>query len=366
MEKLTSADLQKAPASGQQKVPTFGLLPEPEKMNGAYIGSALINVCLLAFFIVLSLFAWHQKIVARQHEELSMLVTKKPADKPKPPPRTPIKPPPAELLREIAPKIVYQRQVVENAPHMVQIKVNVPNAPVLPPYRPVDVALPPQPKVGMFQANVPTATANNQSRPTTRTGGFGDPTGARVNPNSNNSQVAAYGSFQNSIGSQSGAGSARRGSVHGVSFGSGYANGQPGGGGHGKVSTAGFGIQHGVARGPQGTVQTNAFHNNVVAQNAAPQVANTNQEFKQVQILFHPRPEYTSEAKQMHIQGEVVLEVRFTADGSVQVLRVVHGLGHGLDEQAIRAAEQTKFKPAMKDGRPVDMTTYYRIDFQLA
>jgi Gram-negative bacterial TonB protein C-terminal len=45
---------------------------------------------------------------------------------------------------------------------------------------------------------------------------------------------------------------------------------------------------------------------------------------------------------------------------------VVRGLGHGLDEQAIRVAEETQFKPATRDGRPVDITTYYRIDFQLA
>jgi TonB family protein len=85
-----------------------------------------------------------------------------------------------------------------------------------------------------------------------------------------------------------------------------------------------------------------------------------------VEVISHPRPEYTPEAKQMKIQGDVVLEVRFSADGRVHVIRVVRGLGHGLDEQAIRVAEATHFKPATRDGRPVDITTYYRIDFQLA
>ena len=361
MTKLASAN--------SQKVPTFGLLPESDRMNGAYTASAIINVCLLGLFMVLSLIALHQKVVAKRQESLTLLMPMKPADIPKPRPHVHVTPPPPELLRSIAPKIVFQHATAENAPHMSAMKLKAPNAPVLPPYRPADVALPPQPKVGMFQTNVPTAVANNQGKPSTKTGGFGDPTGARTNPNSTSNQVAAYGSFQNSIGGDTGSGSARKGSVHGVAFGSGYANGRAGGGGHGKVASTGFGnnMTGGTGQGPQGTVQTANFHNDTVGGvGATPKLANTETNTKQVQILFHPRPEYTSEAKQMRIQGEVVLEVRFSADGRVEVLRVVHGLGHGLDEQAIRAAQQTTFKPATKDGRPVDTTTYYRIDFQLA
>lgn len=359
----------KLSSTNSQSIPTFGLLPEADRMNGAYTASAVINVCLLGLFMVLSLIALHQKIVAKKQEQLTLLVPIKPADVPKPRPHIHVTPPPPDVLRNMAPKIVFQHATVENAPHMSAMKLKAPNAPVLPPYKPADVALPPQPKVGMFQTNVPTAVANNQSKPSTKTGGFGEATGAQVNPNSTNSQVAAYGSFQNSTGASTGAGSARKGSVQGVAFGSGYANGRPGGAGHGAVASTGFGnnMTGGTSRAPQGTVQTAGFHNDTMGGAAAtPKLANTEVNTKQVQILFHPRPEYTSEAKQMRIQGEVVLEVRFSADGKVQVLRVVHGLGHGLDEQAIRAAQQTTFKPATKDGRPVDTTTYYRIDFQLA
>lgn len=357
MEQLAPAEM--------EKVPTFGLLPEPKTTSGAFLGSAAVNVALLGLFLVLSVYMWRQRILVHNNVQLTMVPIKQ-EDKPKPKPK-PVEhvvPPTPELIKELAPKIVYHAEVQENAPHMVQIKVA--NAPVLPPYRPVDVALPPQPKVGMFQSNTATQVANNQGRPSPKTGGFGDPTGARVNPNSSASQLAAYGSFQNAPGEGSGSGMARKGSVHGVSFGSGYANGQPGGGGHGKVSSAGFATAMvGAAHGPQGTVQNTAF-TTTVARPTGPTVAQVQQDFQQVKILYHPRPEYTPEAKQLHIQGEVVLEVRFSANGDVQVLRVVHGLGHGLDEQAIRAAEQTRFKPAMKDGRPIDMTTYYRIDFQLA
>lgn len=357
MSKPISANLQE-PA-------TFGLLPESEGMNGAYAVSAILNVCLLGLFMVLSLFALHQRIVAKQHESLTLLIPVKPAEVPKPIPHTQITPPPPDLLRNIAPKIVFQTAPVEEAPHMAHMKLDMPNAPVLPPYKPVDVALPPQPKMGMFQTNVPTIVANNMGHTSTKMGGFGDTSGARTNANSTNSQVSAYGSFQNSVGAQTGAGSARKGSVQGVNFGSGYAGGQVGGAGHGKVTSTGFGTSLAAAHGPVGVVQSAGFHNTETT-NAGIKVANTESDFKQVQILFHPTPEYTPEAKQMRIQGEVVLEVRFAADGTVQVIRVVHGLGHGLDEQAIHAAEQTKFKPATKGGRAIDMTTYYRIDFQLA
>jgi TonB family protein len=58
--------------------------------------------------------------------------------------------------------------------------------------------------------------------------------------------------------------------------------------------------------------------------------------------------------------------VVFTAGGDVRVLDVVRGLGHGLDESALRAARQIKFKPALRDGQPVDSTATVHILFQLA
>jgi hypothetical protein len=47
-------------------------------------------------------------------------------------------------------------------------------------------------------------------------------------------------------------------------------------------------------------------------------------------------------------------------------LRIVNGLGHGLDEQARRVAENIHFKPAMRNGQPVDHTTLIHVTFQLA
>ena len=68
----------------------------------------------------------------------------------------------------------------------------------------------------------------------------------------------------------------------------------------------------------------------------------------------------------MKLEGEVLLQVLFTATEEVRVLDIVRGLGHGLDENAIRAAQQIRFKPARRDGEPVDSTATVHIIFQLA
>jgi TonB family protein len=85
-----------------------------------------------------------------------------------------------------------------------------------------------------------------------------------------------------------------------------------------------------------------------------------------VEIVFKPTPAYTDEAKALRIQGEVILEVEFTARGDARVVRVVQGLGHGLDESAARAASQIRYTPARSAGRPVDVRTIVHIVFQLS
>jgi len=85
-----------------------------------------------------------------------------------------------------------------------------------------------------------------------------------------------------------------------------------------------------------------------------------------VEILAKPKPNYTEEGRKLKIEGEVRLEVEFTATGEVHVIRILQGLGHGLDEQAVRAAKQIKFKPAQRQGKPVDSTATLHIIFQLA
>jgi TonB family protein len=85
-----------------------------------------------------------------------------------------------------------------------------------------------------------------------------------------------------------------------------------------------------------------------------------------IEIQFKPRPVYSDEARRLRIEGEVQIEAVFEASGVLQIVRVVRGLGHGLDEAAIAAARGIRFRAAERGGRPVDSTAMVRIAFELA
>ena len=88
--------------------------------------------------------------------------------------------------------------------------------------------------------------------------------------------------------------------------------------------------------------------------------------FEGIEILEKPRPIYTDEARRLRIEGTVQLRVVFGAAGQIRVVAVVKGLGHGLDEAAVQAAEAIRFRPARRDGRPVDAPAVIQIQFQIA
>lgn len=85
-----------------------------------------------------------------------------------------------------------------------------------------------------------------------------------------------------------------------------------------------------------------------------------------VEVLYEPNPGYTQEARLLKMEGDVVLEVVFLASGQLQVTRVASGLGHGLDEAAIQAAKQIRFRPAKQNGNPIDFAARVRIEFRLS
>jgi TonB family protein len=136
------------------------------------------------------------------------------------------------------------------------------------------------------------------------------------------------------------------------------------------VTSAGFGDIAGGGSGNRqrsGTVSQGGFGQ---VTTAAPVAKTRSSEekanVKPVEVLFKPRPAYTDEARQLHVEGEVLVEVTFTATGQLVVRRVVRGLGHGLDESALRAAREIKYKPALRDGAPYDSTALVHIVFELA
>jgi TonB family protein len=140
----------------------------------------------------------------------------------------------------------------------------------------------------------------------------------------------------------------------------------------GVVASAGFGggvAATGYAQGGGGTgVAVSGFEKvGQVAQFPlkslpAPQPT----EFQPVELLSKPSPVYTEEARRLGIQGEVTLSVVFQAGGAIRILEVVNSLGHGLDQAAQQAASQIRFKPARRNGKPVDFPATLRIEFRLA
>jgi TonB family protein len=189
-----------------------------------------------------------------------------------------------------------------------------------------------------------------------QTGGFGDPNGVPASENHGRPiTIAQAGSYDlpsgpgygNGIGGSHGA----RGVVASTGFGSGVATGDSAGtvvAVRGTVRQGGFGDADVVTAQPK-------------TKSAEPVVKTLPAE-----ITFKPRPVYTDEGRQLKIEGEVLLDVIFSATGQIRIVKVVHGLGHGLDESAARAAEKIQFKPAMRDGRPADSEAVLHIIFQLA
>jgi TonB family protein len=191
--------------------------------------------------------------------------------------------------------------------------------------------------------------------PKVQTGGFGDPAGVPANDKASHGMtVATVGSFDSPVGPGSG-------------------NGTGGSrGAQGRIARAGFGdtvssanqeanAQHG------GEIRAGVFSNQAAvptAKAAAPHEAKPS--IQRVEILEKPDPVYTAEARARKIEGDVVLDVIFSANGSVDVLRVAHGLGYGLDQAAISAARRIRFRPERIDGKPVDERAKLTIVFRLA
>jgi TonB family protein len=190
-----------------------------------------------------------------------------------------------------------------------------------------------------------------------QTGGFGDPNGIKGEGKPNAHLVAAStGSFDLPPGPGNGNGSGGAKGIKGTIASAGFGNG---------IAQAGQG--DGRSNGRGATVQTAGFATQQFNQGAArPQQAETGPATTPVEIISKPNPVYTEEARQLRLQGEVLLEVSFGANGQLHVNRVVRGLGHGLDEAAISAANRMRFKPAQHYNQPIDSTAIVHVVFQLA
>lgn len=134
------------------------------------------------------------------------------------------------------------------------------------------------------------------------------------------------------------------------------------------VEVAGFASSSSVPRASRETalIATGGFEQRLMAEAPIARKQVSEGRFEPVEILSKPRPEYTEAARRLGIEGEVALRILFGIDGKLKVLGVVQGLGHGLDENAASAAARIEFRPARRNGQPIEQAALVRVQFHLA
>lgn len=332
----------------------LGLLPE-RRIGWRTFATSYGVELLLILMLLFAGFLFPDQIHLRQRYTVTELVprpdlrTKLPKQQKKAPQRAVVAklPPPVIVpaAKLFVPKDLRTRRKKEEEEKAPKLEAKF-NAPTL-----QQANLPPRlVYTGSFGSSAP-ATVNAPVQQV-QTGGFGDPNGLKGQGKEGAHLAAAkLGSFDlpEGAGNGNGSGGAKgiKGTIVSVGFGNGIAQGDGRNSGRGTVQTAGFSAQelsHGAAKPVQADGPVTS----------------------QVEVIYKPTPLYTPEARQLKLEGEVLLEVMFNANGQLHVNRVVRGLGHGLDENAIAAANKMRFKPALRAGSPVDSTAIVHVVFQLA
>jgi len=337
----------------------LGLLPE-RKINKRAVATAYGIVALLLLIVINLGLLMPDKLQLAQYHVTELIPM--PSLRPEP---EPIKIKPtikAKLLPAVKlpvfeqPKLVMPKEVRREAPQPVEAPKVIVNQFAPPQIKTAGGARPQLVHTGDFTATGSSQTPTvNAPIEKVQTGGFGDPNGLPgTGKQGAKLYAASLGSFEMPAGPGQGNGSGGakgiKGTVASADFGSGVATAGKGDGrSNGKgVSTGGFGSEQVVKTGPK------------IAQ------AETGPAATPVEITFKPNPVYTQEARDLKLEGEVLLEVTFWGNGTLHVNRVVRGLGHGLDEAAIAAANKIRFKPALRLGQPTDSTAVVHVLFQLA
>jgi TonB family protein len=358
---------------GSKQVPArLALLPDA-KPNWHRVGfSAAVQLTILGFFLIVPMLYPEQMKTAIQYSytAIAQPVTMIPVAPPPPPPAPPkVKavvpkptPPPPEppKLNPKQPHIFADLVAPKTLKPKVE-KVEIKDPDMSPKFEPakIDVKVngPKRPKdeVKVNNLNSGSAAPATVVAPVEKvqTGGFGDPNGVAGKGDPKHATTVAR------LGSPA------------LPGGEGYGNGTGGKKGiPGTVASTGFG--NGTANPPpngkKGTVVSTGFANAADTTAEAPKKKQqaTGTADTSPTILDKPKPEYTAEGRSLKIEGDVVVDMVFLANGTVQINHVISGLGHGLDEAAVRSAQQIKFKPAKRAGEPVDFPARVRIEFRLA
>jgi TonB family protein len=350
-----------APASDLQFT-HFGVLDTGKQSKASTVTALVVNCVAACVVVILSAAATRQTIEHNKRvTNLIMPIAEKKPDLPKPK-IIPPKPKPIEAKVE-PPKIkVPDIKVPEPPKPVVKMETPKPNLLPAPPKQVIAMAAPKVVNLGQPKA---ASIPNNDAHPSpvrlgTTDSPIKDLKGPAVAP------VALGRGVPGMSASNTGSGPP----ASKVTLGSGQPDGKAVRGG-GAVAVTG--IPHGVvggtgpANGTGQPQQVNMGHNEPPAMPKPPQAATETTRIKAPKVVYKPKPEYTAEARQLHLEGMVSVRIRVLPNGQVEVLGVTNGLGHGLDESAKRAVMATKFEPATDaSGHPVTWDGVVNVAFQLA
>lgn len=339
----------------------FGVMAPARQSKASLASSITINLVLAVILVILGTAA-RQQVLENRKEAAVLIIPLEPKPIPPPKPRLiqPKLPPPKPV---VTPKVVLPEVKPPDIAKPQPVSVPMPMVRPAPPKRVIAAAAPkPQPVNLGHSASVPNhdphpaavslGTQNNPIAPSNRpavaaidlghTGLRGMPPGSGRGPNAASVNLGS-GEPQGSLGGR------RSRSVQGVKLGgvTGGTGNQPGNGLGSRPAQVALG------RTPPPP---------------ASEVHLDHPPFRQgPQVIFKPQPVYTAEARALHLEGKVAVRIRVSSTGQVAVLGVLRGLGHGLDESALHAVQETRFRPALDNsGKPTDWEGVVNVTFQLA
>ena len=82
-------------------------------------------------------------------------------------------------------------------------------------------------------------------------------------------------------------------------------------------------------------------------------------------VTYQVDPEFSEEARKAKFSGNVQVYLWVDEQGNPSHVKVIRPIGMGLDEKAVEAVRQYKFKPAMQNGKPVKVDLYIDVNFQI-
>lgn len=340
----------------------FGVLNDGSRSKGATVSSIVINVAILLIVVILGYVVKTNPKVAKVVDTITL--PPQPPPQPKPIPKPPPPPPKPLPPTPVPPPKVPPPTVIEPPPEVKPLPVPQPKPVNLqPPAPPKAITPPPAPvKVNLGRAEA-ASVKNEDAHPTAvRLGSPTNPLKPLTGPavSSVNLGVAGMpGMNKNNSGNGPHATS--------VNLGSGSPNSNNINGRDNAVGTV-RGVKLGSGTGP--ITSKNYAAVAPVQLGAPPPAAEKRSEASSLsaatppRVTFKPNPVYSEDAKAHHIEGDAVVKVIFRANGAMDVIGLVRGLGHGLDEPALEAARGVRFHPALDaGGHPIDFPTNIIVHF---